>query len=256
LAAIEGAGAADRGASGGPRRHELVAAGQVGVFEKDPVRYVLQEPAGARDGTPLPLAIVYSYQAKFGRTPDAILAQWGDFAGYVAVVQVDPTNQTDCSVAIAEAAIAGYNVDRNAILVTDWQSGHEVGNAVARRPDLFRFGFSDSTWGGTPWPGVPSVSEEDRARLRQVHVYMKLTGADYKTDDAGFDEARTAGVRAFWEALGVQDLLIENYPARGTEPYGTSRCIGQDASLRAREWFERKLREEAARPDGGTEGGR
>lgn len=245
LAAIEGTGAQGPGATGAARRHELIAQGQLGIFEKDPVRYVLQEPAGARDGPPLPLAIVYSYQAKFGRPPDAILAQWRGFAGYVAVVQVDPTNQTDCSVAIAEAAIAEHNVDRNAILVTDWQSGHEVGNTVARRPDLFRFGFSDSTWGGGPWPEAREPTQEQRTLLQTAHVYMKLTGADYKVDDPGFDAARTAQVRAFWEALGVRDLTIENYPPRGNEHYGTSTCIGQNASARAREWFERKLQEEA-----------
>ncbi|MBI4230833.1 MAG: tetratricopeptide repeat protein [Planctomycetes bacterium] len=235
------------GIPGTPGRHDLTLEGFQG--RNGPARYTLWIPEASARGQPLPLAIVASYLAQSGGDPEKVLSEWTGFEGYVAVVLDSGSDYPGFMTRLAETLVADGHVDRQSILITDWRSGHQVPILVGRRPDLFRYGYSDSTWGGTPFPQVPTPTSEQRGILRDAHVYMKLTGEGYKPQDRGYDDADASEVRAYWEALGVRDVVIERYPAASnpSEQPDYSCIMGGGPGARVRQWFEEKMRMEPRR---------
>ncbi|MBI4230421.1 MAG: tetratricopeptide repeat protein [Planctomycetes bacterium] len=238
-----------------PGRHEVQGKGIVDHGGR-PVRYWLQIPDGASRARPLPLLICWSFNTQEGRAA-VELDHWSGFEGFIA----SPINVSggtldyniSISVEIVENLDRVFAVDRRRILVTDWRTTWVYSHLVAR-PDLFRFGYSDSTLGyripnrpdwmeESQWPRLDG---ERRSQLRDVHVRMKLTGEDYKQADRGYNPAQAAGVRRFWEGMGVRDATVECYPKGRNFPQPDYNCIspGGDFASEALAWFREKVRED------------
>ena len=202
-------------------------------------KYWVVVPKGAPAVKPLPIVLVFSWNTTQNRE-DVDLGEWKGFEGFVVVAEAEYTWSPGLGEEMIECVAKVFKVERQEVLVVAWR-GRAVVDLVGKRPDLFQYGFDDSTLGSGEWPGAAAPDEERRKLYEKVHVYHKLTGAAYKPADPGFDDAKAKKVEEYWKTLGVKDTTVERYaanPKPGTTDYG---CIGQSASARARKWFEKKL---------------
>lgn len=211
-------------------------------------RWYVQVPKSISSGKALPVVLNFNWRVT--TSPDGIKgvkAEWRGFDGLVVTV-IDKYSVHDPNVAIEilDQLKATFSVDAEAVLVVSWR-GSSVFSTVGQRPDIFRYGYDDSTWGGTG-DRLPGVSVPTGAMLehaRKVHVCLKLTGEMYKPEDHGYNDEKMKKIEDAWKKFESKNIEIARYPGSTTYPEPNYNCIGQNVGGRAMAWFARKLKERA-----------
>ncbi|MBI4231461.1 MAG: hypothetical protein HY608_11540 [Planctomycetes bacterium] len=205
--------------------------------------YWLQIPEAAIHGEPLPFVIVYTWNASVGqRALDRDIEAWDGFAGFVAIPFGYHVETYSHSALILRALHdAGYATAPDSRMVVEDRT-RQIHSHVGQHPDVFLYGFCESPWGPAPWPTASRPSGPNAQLLRRAHVFMGLTGIDYKPEDRGFDDAKAQAVTDYWRTLGVEDATIERRPRSRTYPERDGHCTLGRVQERARAWFEERLR--------------